>query len=255
MRWVASTKIGTKGSSIIFGMFCTAVLSLTILTMTDRKALAVEFGEFEEFTLHNAGDEKLKDEVILVFHGFASAMPNRAYKRIFKAFRDDFSIVGFNYNYFDVEANTDAFGQAWSELFEGKNIIAAGTSLGGFWANYFTGKFGIDKLLIINPVVDPVNQLRQFVGSHYIEKRQEELVVTAEDLENYRDLTIPTSEDTRRLVILTRDDETLDYNLALDKYSDNELNKVVVFDNGGHTLDLDEPRFMSIIKKFIGSTP
>lgn len=244
-----------KAGSMVMAMLFAAVLFFGITTMTDRKALAVEFGAFEEFTLHNAGDHDLKDDIILVFHGFASAMPNRAYKRIFKAFKDDFSIVGFNYDYFDIEANNSAFGQAWSELFEGRNVIAAGTSLGGFWANYFTEKFGIRKLLMINPVVDPVNQLRQFIGRHYVEKRQEDLVVTAEDIEKYRDLIVPSSADTSRLVILTRDDDTLDFNLALDEYSKNESNEVVVFDKGGHTLDLDEPRFMSIIKNFIGSTP
>ena len=127
--------------------------------------------------------------------------------------------------------------------------------MGGFWANYFTGKFGIEKLLIINPVVDPVKQLQQFIGRHYVEKRKKDMVVTAEDIENYRDLEVPTSNGTRRLVILTRDDQVLDFQLALDEYSNSESNKVVVFDKGGHTLNLDEPRFMSIIKNFIGNPP
>ncbi|MEM7464516.1 MAG: YqiA/YcfP family alpha/beta fold hydrolase [Pseudomonadota bacterium] len=244
--------IGPGAGSVLIAVLFALITVFSTQTLMNRKALALEFGQFEEFTLHNAGEENLKDDVILIFHGFKSAMPNSAYKRIYKAFKDDYSIVGFNYDYFDIEANDAAFEQAWSKVLEGKNVIAAGTSLGGFWANYFTGKFGIEKLLIINPVVDPVSQLQQFIGRHYVEKRKEDMVVTAEDIENYRDLEVPTSDGTRRLVILTRDDKILDFQLAFDEYSNSESNKVVVFDQGGHTLKLDEPRFMSIIKNFIG---
>ncbi|MGI9401774.1 MAG: YqiA/YcfP family alpha/beta fold hydrolase [Rhizobiaceae bacterium] len=248
-------RICANSRPLVVVLVCMAVFLLGISTVMDKRALALEFGTFDEFTLHNAGEESLKDDVILIFHGFRSAMPNRAYKRIYKAFKDDYSIVGFNYDYFDIEANNSAFERAWEKHFEDRNVIAAGTSLGGYWANYFTAKFGIDKLMIINPVVDPVNQLRQFIGRHYVEKRQKEMVVTEEDIEKYRNITIPANTNTRRLVILTRDDEILDFNLALDKYSDSELNNVVVFDKGGHTLDLEEPRFMSIIKNFVKSAP
>ncbi len=246
------------GRSQTFRMLSVAFASLCLLNlvaMTGAMGNSVKFGKYSEFTLYNADEGALKEEIILVFHGFKSAMPNGAYKRLSNALRERFSVIGFNYDYFDIEANNEAFEEAWVKFLKGRKIIAAGTSLGGFWANYYAHKYAINRVMVVNPVTDPVNQLRQFIGRHFVEKRQQELVVTASDIERYRGLEIPVDEKTERLVLLTRDDEILDYHLAAEKYSGRPKNQVFIFDQGGHTVNLREPRFMDRIKQFLQIAP
>lgn len=237
--------------SVSFLAIYVLVATSIIGAMMNQNAVAADAVKYRKFTLYNADEGGLKDEVIIIFHGFKSAMPNGAYKRLHKAFHDRFSVVGFNYDYFDIKANEEAFALLWDKALKGRKIISAGTSLGGFWANHFAYKYNIKKVLVVNPVVDPVTQLQQFIGRHYVERRQTELIVTAEDLEHYRGIEIPVDESTSRLVLLSRDDEVLNYKRALEKYSGKLGNKVIVFDEGGHTLNLREPRFMDVIREFL----
>ena len=238
---------------ILFPAICVLVATSIIGSMMNQNAFAADADKYRKFTLYNADEGGLKDEVIVIFHGFKSAMPNGAYKRLHKTFHDRFAVVGFNYDYFDIKANEDAFALLWDKALKGRKIISAGTSLGGFWANYFAYKYNIKKVVVVNPVVDPVAQLQQFIGRHYVEKRQTELIVTAEDIEHYRGIEIPVDDSTSRLVLLSRDDEILNYKLALEKYSNKLGNKVVLFDEGGHTLNLRQPQFMEVIREFIAN--
>ena len=69
---------------------------------------AVELGGFFAYTLYNQSDEpaeEFKDDILLLFHGFRSAMPNHDYRVLHEAFKDSHSVVGFNYDYVDVNTN------------------------------------------------------------------------------------------------------------------------------------------------------
>ena len=69
---------------------------------------AVEYGRDLKFTLYSGQGEtaaEFKENVILMLHGFASAMPNRTYKALNRAFGATHTVVGFNYDYVDVAAN------------------------------------------------------------------------------------------------------------------------------------------------------
>ncbi len=50
-----------------------------------------------------ADGEAYGDKVVVVFHGFRSALPNGAYKRMRKFFKDSHTVVGVNYHYFEIE--------------------------------------------------------------------------------------------------------------------------------------------------------
>ena len=43
-----------------------------------------------------------KNDVIVVFHGFKSAVPNHTYKRMRERFRETHTVLGVNYDYVDV---------------------------------------------------------------------------------------------------------------------------------------------------------
>ena len=83
---------------------------------------------------------------------------------------------------------------------------------------------------------------------YYTIEKQTQTIDTIEECNGYKNIQVYRIKNNQPKIwfqIEARNDE----------YSENERNEVVVFDKGGHTLDLDEPRFMSIIKNFIGSTP
>ncbi len=211
----------------------------------------IVFGSYDEFTLFTSGGEEgLSDDILLVFHGFGSAMPNGAYKRLNDIASQDFTVVGFNYDYFDLDGNDAVMALVWDKLLADRNVVFAGTSLGGFWANYYAEKYQVDRVILVNPVVDPAEQLRQFIGDHYIEKRQKDLTVTAVDVEGYTGREGDADPEIRRLVILTEDDDILDFQRAEQKYS-GPNDEVFVFDEGGHSLNLGEERFADLFRRFL----
>ncbi len=113
-----------------------------------------------------------------------------------------------------------------------------------------TQLYTVDQVLLVNPVVDPAKQLQQFLGEHYIEKRQMELVVTSEDVSRYHGREGPADPTLERLVILARDDEVLDFRLAADLYAGTK-DTLAIFNTGGHTLDVSEPRFADLTLDFL----
>jgi len=207
---------------------------------------------FKTFSLFSQEQSALKLKVIVAFHGFASAMPNGAYKRLNKALSTQYSVLGFNYDYFDLDANKLAFDRAWHEVLSDYDVTFVGTSLGGFWANAYAAQYGVTRVILVNPVVDPHQQLQQFVGEHYVEKRDLTLVVDQADIDQYEGLLSPKDDTANRLVILTRDDTVLDYNVAKEHFGDGATNQVLVMDTGGHTVNLREPQIMNEILRFLG---
>ncbi|TCK98835.1 putative esterase YcpF (UPF0227 family) [Shimia isoporae] len=220
------------------------------LAIGNAKADDVVFGYYDEFTLYFEDEGGLKDEILLVFHGFGSAMPNGAYRSLHNKYAERYSIIGFNYDYFDLTANDTIMDAVWDQILKDKSVTFAGTSLGGFWANYYAEKFGVPKVFAVNPVIDPVQQLRQFVGTITVEKRNKTVLVTETDIDNYIGRKARPSPDIERLIILTRDDKILDYRLAEDWY-DVSGTELVILDDGGHTLNLREERYEPIIKPFL----
>lgn len=238
------------------GRMTRQILAGVLIAMSGGQVVGADqivFGQYDAFTLYRVDQEPLKDDVLLVFHGFASAIPNGAYKKLNEALFTKYSVIGFNYDYFDLAANDEAMDKVWEQLLSDKDIVFAGTSLGGFWANYYAQRYGVDRVLLVNPVINPLQQLRQFIGVHYVEKRQMDLVVTQKDIDGYVGRKGQVDPAIDRLVLVTRDDEVLDYRLAKEEYAGSK-DRLEIFDTGGHTLDLSEPRFADLISEFLDLT-
>ena len=212
---------------------------------------AMEYGSFREFTLHNSDKGPLKKDVILVFHGFGSAMPNGTYKALYKAFGEPFSVVGVNYDYLDVQADLTEFEDLWQDFLKGHKVTAVGTSLGGFWANYFANRYELEKVVLVNPAVDPTQDLVQFQGAQFSEKRQKDFHVTQAQIQAYGQVPKFKSPNTQRLVILTRDDPIIDFRNALEKYGPDPNSSLLIFDEGGHSPSVGDDRIITVIRAFI----
>ena len=126
-------------------------LAASALVAGQARADEVTFGAYDAFTLYNAEGPFLKDEVILLFHGFASAMPNGAYRGLYTAFSERFSIIGFNYDYFDLDRNDALMESAWTTLLMDRDVTFAGTSLGGFQANYYAERYSVPRAVLDGP--------------------------------------------------------------------------------------------------------
>ena len=232
---------------------CLAICLMVFLSSastTPAQAREIRFGAYDEFTLVNYDGEQIKDDVLFVFHGFGSAMPNGAYNKLYNAFAEHFSIIGFNYDYFDLDGNDAAIERVWEGLLKNRNVIFVGTSLGGFWANHYAEKYGVKRVVLVNPVVKPAKQLRQFIGKYRAEKRGKDILVTEEKVSRYASRTSPPTAGIERLIFLSRDDQVLDYQLSENAYS-GANNTVIVFDEGGHTVNLNQDRYLDPLRAFL----
>ena len=221
-------------------------------------AQAVEYGSFTEFTLYSKDGlkaEEFREDVIVVFHGFASAMPNGTYKAIHRAMKDTHTVVGFNYDCVDVEGTLAHLDALHREVLGDSRVTVAGTSLGGFWAHYFANRYGAANLVIINPVIDPAKNMMKKLGEHFSEKRNKTFVVTEEAARSYGQVKAADKTSTRRLVILSKHDPYVDPGPALEKYWNSQNSDIVVYDTEVHTLPLKKHPAMALIRAFILGTP
>lgn len=215
---------------------------------------AVEYGRFQEFTLYSKAGETATDfkaNVILMFHGFGSAMPNGTYKMFNKAFGGTHTVVGFNYDYVDVASNQAELQELYDRFLVDRNLIVVGTSLGGFWANYFANHVGARGAILINPVVDPQELMRVMQGENYSERRQKTFDVAEEAVTAYGTVHPVENPQTEILVLLTKDDELLPYQEAVQAFSAASGAKIEIFERGGHSPPLDRPDIMAAIRRFV----
>lgn len=231
-----------SGITIFFG--------LLLILLPIERTRAAEFGIFGEYSIYTADKQGFKDKILLLFHGLGSAHPNNTFRRMEKAFSGNYSVVGFNYDYMDVDKNILEFQDLWDRYLKGQEVIVLGTSLGGFWADYFANKYDIPKMVLVNPVTDPRSDLSQFIGTRYSERRQKYFDVTVSHIDAYDRIIKSTSTITRSLIILTEDDPVIDYRRALRKYGANINSEVIVHRKGGHSLPLSDPLYLSVLKVF-----
>ena len=238
---------------VAFGIATTLSLGFAALSVALAPvAKAVDYGGFFEHTLYTQDGESAedyKDDVIVLFHGFRSAMPNNHYQIFYNTFGLTHTVAGYNYDYTDVERNMAELDDLMERYLKGRRLTVVGTSLGGFWANYFANKVGAERLILINPVVDPMDTMRRNMGQQFSKKRQQNFIVTEDHVEAYAQVSPGRHNDTSTLVLLARDDEVLDYTIAEKTFIAH--GEVVVFDQGGHRLPIQEADIMAIIKGFI----
>jgi len=99
-------------------------------------------------------------------------------------------------------------------------VAFAGSSLGGFYATWLAERFG-GKAVLINPAVRPHILLEKYLGENVNYYTSEKWVLNETHIQQFRDLDVEKiTQPERYLVKLQTGDETLDYQLAVDKYAD-----------------------------------
>jgi predicted esterase YcpF (UPF0227 family) len=124
--------------------------------------------------------------VLVVLHGFLSAIPNGYYKRLRAAFGDGHDVIGVNYAYFEPDETIRGLDDLARVHLDGRHVAAFGPSLGGFWAAHFARRIGAERLILVNPATRPADTLGRMIGQTvFAERRQQEIVVTAEMVARY----------------------------------------------------------------------
>lgn len=108
--------------------------------------------------------------------------------------------------------------------------VIIGTSLGGFWANYFALRHGV-RALLLNPVVSPATRL-PLLGCSF-----------AADYESFEKLD-NSRQRPPAIVLLAEDDEVLPYREAFEHFSGDC--DVRVLKSGGHRMN--DPASLEAIK-------
>lgn len=180
-------------------------------------------------------------------------MPNAFFKLINKAFGAEQTVVGYNYDYFNIKKNIDKFNRFYQTALKHKNLVFAGTSLGGFWAHYLADLYATDKTILINPTMAPSTVLLSFKNQeNYSEKRKEHIKVSLKKCRRYKSIELKKEHSGNRLIILSRDDEIQDHQIAADFFTGLSRTKLIILNNGGHHIDfIKHPETWSRLERFI----
>ena len=199
----------------------------------------------------DAGAE-MKDRVVVVFHGFRSALPNGTFKRIRTLMFDTHSVIGVNYEYFDIEGTKALLAKLDRDYLAGREVAVVGTSLGGYWANWFGHHVEAQKIVLLNPVSNPAIFLRKYINLVVPSQRRDiSFLVTAEEVARYGEIPIERSPKPETLLIVTEDDPRIDYRETLEAFGDAPGVKTLVYPEGGHTINLKKHPAREVIGAFL----
>ena len=185
---------------------------------------------------------------ILYLHGFASSANSTKALQLKKHMLDNFLEAEIIIP--DIENNiVDAVQQINKLIGEFSPSALIGSSLGGFYATYFSEKYNL-KCVGINPAVIPPADMSEYLGENKNYSTGEKFVISQEqlDLLDRMGREIKVIKCPRNFMILLQShDEKLDYKVATNLYQGALLD--VTF-GGNHAFENLETYFNKI-KKFL----
>lgn len=199
--------------------------------------------------------ERMRTDVILVFHGFRSAVPNGTFKRVREAFEQTHTVIGINYETLNAERTRAFLAAVEARWLKGRRVVVLGTSMGGYWANLFGHRIGAEAIVMLNPAINPARQLAKYVGQEATNRRRRQIyTVDAAALQSYAPLNPKPGSAIPTLVLLAADDSRLDYRKALKLFDGRENVTVRVYPEGGHSLDLRTHPARAALLDFLSKT-
>ncbi len=209
---------------------------------------------FTVFSPDAPDPDAMLEDVMVVFHGFTSAVPNGTYKRVREAFRETHTVIGINYDPLDIERTLAFLDTVEEKWLKGRRTVVFGTSFGAFWADVYGHRIRAQKIVLLNPITEPARQLSKYVGEQATNKRRaQSFLVEASALERYASLGASELNGISRLVVLSADDEALDFRDALNVFAGREKTITMVYPDGGHTMDLRKHPARASIVEFVSN--
>ena len=179
--------------------------------------------------------------MILYLHGFASCGDSNKTK-LLKAYFGEDNVVAPDLPVDPVEAISFIRQQIFAHDID----LLIGSSLGGFYATYFTELYGI-KSVLINPSTQPFITLAPYVGTNHYWCSGEPFAFTRENLHALFEFAVgQLKEPQSYLLLLQTGDEVLDYTKAQEKYGGASI---MIEKGGNHRFEnLDD--YVETIKTF-----
>lgn len=230
-----------------------ALLTLLPGPRAEAGDLNPEWGSaaYQPFSIFRPDGPELGPRVVVVFHGFRSAVPNGTFKRLHGFFAGTHSVVGVNYDYFDIDG-TIAGLEAFAAELAGSDVTVIGTSLGGFWADWFASRIGAARAVLVNPVTAPADVLAKYVGQRVeSERRGIFLIPTAAEVARYGEVAFAPDPAVAVLTIVALDDDPATARATAAIYGSRAGARVLVYETGGHTLDLRVHPAGEAIRSFV----
>lgn len=181
---------------------------------------------------------------IIYLHGFNSDENSETIKEIRKEIP---GLLSISYDYIDA---TIAYEQIKllieDTLKKDPDLLIAGTSLGGFWANYFAQKYFITCVLV-NPAIEPSLSLRKAVPESPLQNYNtgELKEFTCKNADTYKKFEVPARTGIKRIIVLGKNDNVIDYRKTVEVYR--EQGKIILTEEG-HRIE-DYGRIIEILKE------
>lgn len=151
--------------------------------------------------------------IVVYFHGYGSSANSDKVTELKKHFSEVYSTnIPLDFD----EAQKHLIDEIYKLLYSGRQLLFVGTSLGGYWATRMSNYFKVPAV-IINPSCSPRTTLQRYG-------------VPSSTFEKYVDLECTVGVP--RTVLLTKDDDVLDYKVAHSLFTG--IACVKLFESGGH---------------------
>lgn len=140
----------------------------------------------------------------IYFHGYASSGTSNTAK-LLKEYYPNIAVISPTYNTRNAHSAMETLENIVAR-YASQEVVLIGTSLGGFFANYFSNKYGLPAVLI-NPCLDPQKLLQKY--------NPKDCVDCLSFLSYY-------SEDSRsvpKTVVLGKKDDVIPYEMFLERLS------------------------------------
>jgi predicted esterase YcpF (UPF0227 family) len=183
-------------------------------------------------------------KTILYFHGFASSSnSNKAKilkKYISKNYKNAEIIIPDIDNNFKLAVN-----QIHDLIDNAKHpIVFIGSSLGGYYASYFSSKFKT-KSVLINPAIPPLKDFEMYLGENENYSTGEKFIITPEDIRYIRKMSYKKySNAENTYVLLESGDEVLNYKEAAKYFSGSYLDIIY---GGSHSYESLDEKLKNIV--------
>lgn len=170
--------------------------------------------------------------MIIYLHGFNSSGAS-AKGQFLREQLDDIPVLTPTYHYDPSRAIVMLQHLVEESLRLDRNLLLAGASLGGYYAQYLGQRYALKRVLI-NPALMPLATLESYLGENVNYYTGERYTLTTRHLDALRSLDVPhpciASPPT--LLLLDKGDELLDYRLAARQYDN--CADIRLFDGGDH---------------------
>lgn len=182
-------------------------------------------------------------KTILYFHGFASSSDSnkaKLFQKYISSLNNDVEVIVP-----DLNNNFQNAVEKINNLIESiqKPIAFIGSSLGGYYAAYFSSLHKT-KAVLINPATPPLKGFDAYLGKNENYSTGQKFNLTKSDIRFIRSISFKSYENQRNtLVLLESGDEVLNY---LDAYSYFKGSNIEVFFGGSHSYESLEKKLEKI---------